>query len=55
VFVRRAHIPEQVRPSGPAAARWPFTVPAVAQLAREGLEFTAPVTFLVGDNGVQPR
>lgn len=30
---------------------WPFTVPAVAQLADDGLAFTAPVTFLVGENG----
>lgn len=32
-------------------ATWPFTIPAVSQLAAEGLEFRAPVTFLVGDNG----
>jgi predicted ATPase len=31
--------------------RWPFTMPVVAQIIKEGLEFTAPVTFLVGDNG----
>lgn len=31
--------------------RWPFTVPAVAQLVTEPLRFEAPVTFLVGDNG----
>jgi predicted ATPase len=30
---------------------WPFSVPAVADLALRGLEFTHPVTFLVGDNG----
>ncbi|HEY3733350.1 MAG TPA: AAA family ATPase [Streptosporangiaceae bacterium] len=30
---------------------WPFDLPAVAQITSEGLEFTAPVTFLVGENG----
>lgn len=35
--------------AGPAA--WPDTVPAVAQLLREGLELPAGVTFLVGENG----
>jgi len=30
---------------------WPFTMPVVAQIIEDGLEFTAPVTFLVGDNG----
>jgi predicted ATPase len=30
---------------------WPLTVPAVAQLAREGLELPPGVTFLVGENG----
>lgn len=33
-------------------SRWPWSVPAVAQLLDDGpLRFTAPVTFLVGDNG----
>jgi predicted ATPase len=31
--------------------RWPFTVPCVAALARDGLDLTRPVTFLVGENG----
>ncbi len=31
-------------------AAWPFDVPAVAQVLREGLRF-APVTVLVGENG----
>lgn len=30
---------------------WPFDVPAVEQLVRDGLAFTRPVTFLVGENG----
>lgn len=35
----------------PPADRWPMTIPAVAQLAREGLELSPFVTFLVGENG----
>jgi predicted ATPase len=30
---------------------WPATIPAVAQLAEEGLELSPFVTFLVGENG----
>lgn len=30
---------------------WPLTIPAVAQLVREGLELAKGVTFLVGENG----
>jgi predicted ATPase len=30
---------------------WPYTVPAVAQLLREGLDLAPGVTFLVGENG----
>jgi predicted ATPase len=30
---------------------WPYTVPAVREIADRGLEFTAPVTMLVGENG----
>ena len=30
---------------------WPMTIPAVAQLATEGLELSPFVTFLVGENG----
>ncbi len=33
------------------AAGWPLSVPAVAGLVGHGLELTAPVTFLVGENG----
>jgi predicted ATPase len=32
-------------------ARWPASVPAMAQLLREGLEVPAGVTVLVGENG----
>ena len=31
--------------------RWPLTVPAVAQVAREGMDLAKGVTFLVGENG----
>jgi predicted ATPase len=30
---------------------WPYSVPCVAALLKDGLEFTRPVTFLVGENG----
>jgi predicted ATPase len=30
---------------------WPFTLAPMRALAAEGLEFTRPVTFLVGENG----
>jgi predicted ATPase len=35
----------------PDPRRWPFTLPPVAQLMRDGLRLTKPVTFLVGENG----
>jgi predicted ATPase len=47
-YVRRAYVSEALRPD---ESVWPFTVPAVADLADRGLEFTRPLTFLVGDNG----
>jgi predicted ATPase len=31
--------------------QWPFTVPAIREVARNGLDFARPVTFLVGENG----
>ena len=34
-----------------AGSDWPASIPAVAQLLREGLELPAGVTFLVGENG----
>lgn len=49
MFVSRAYVPESLRPSD--YRRWPYTVPAVAEVAEHGLDFTHPVTFLVGDNG----
>ncbi len=31
--------------------QWPMTIPAVAQIASDGLELAPFVTFLVGENG----
>jgi predicted ATPase len=31
--------------------QWPYTIPCVAAIARDGLRLTRPVTFLVGENG----
>jgi predicted ATPase len=31
--------------------RWPATIPAVAQILRNGLELSRGITFLVGENG----
>lgn len=42
---------EAIRVMGSVPDGWPFTVPAVRQLAAEGLSFAKPVTFLVGENG----
>ena len=39
------------RASQPEDDRYPFAVPAVASLRTVPLEFDAPVTFLVGENG----
>ncbi len=45
--VRIAADPERPLPPD----RWPMTIPAVAQLVRDGLELSSGVTFLVGENG----
>jgi predicted ATPase len=42
---------EPARLDGGAGRRWPFSIPCVASLARDGLRLTRPVTFLVGENG----
>jgi predicted ATPase len=42
-------VPEE--PARLSAADWPATVPAVAQLLREGLSLAPGVTLLVGENG----
>ncbi|MGN6379693.1 MAG: AAA family ATPase [Gaiellales bacterium] len=42
--------PSQEHP--PDLERWPYTIPAVAQLVEQGgLEIPAGVTFLIGENG----
>jgi predicted ATPase len=46
--VVRVHAPRERRLP---PDRWPMTVPAVAQLVREGLDLPKGVTFLVGENG----
>jgi predicted ATPase len=45
----RAFRPSAGRPVDPDA--WPATVPAAAQLLREGLELPPGITILVGENG----
>jgi predicted ATPase len=49
VFVSRAYVPESLRPDD--FRRWPYTVPAITEVVEHGVEFTHPVTFVVGDNG----
>jgi predicted ATPase len=49
MLVRRAYIRDEHRPD--SVSEWPYTVPCVAELAKVGLTFMAPVTFLVGENG----
>jgi predicted ATPase len=49
MLVRRAYVPEGLRPE--SLTSWPYTVPCVGELAEHGLDFTAPITFLVGENG----
>lgn len=49
MLVRRAYIPEGLRPD--SLTSWPYTVPCVGEVAERGLDFTARITFLVGENG----
>ncbi len=51
MFIDRVFVPEGLAPGGGERGRWPFALPCVRQLLEEGLAFTKPVTFLVGDNG----
>lgn len=45
-------IVKRIELSQPAdRARWPHTIPAVRALDDHGLDFRAPLTFLVGENG----
>jgi predicted ATPase len=46
--VRRVELsPDAELPGG----AWPLTIPAVAQVAKDGLDLAKGVTFLVGENG----
>ncbi|HEY0471526.1 MAG TPA: AAA family ATPase [Kribbella sp.] len=45
--VRRVQAGESVT----VGQRWPHTIPAVAQILRDGLDLSPGVTFLVGENG----
>jgi predicted ATPase len=45
----RAFRPDPQLPADPG--RWPATVPAVAQMLRDGLDLPAGLTVLVGENG----
>ncbi|MEJ1088111.1 AAA family ATPase [Microbacterium sp. Mu-80] len=52
--LRRQHPVVAVRPNDDApesSDRWPTSIPAVAQLLRDGLDLAPGVTFLVGENG----
>jgi predicted ATPase len=51
VIVQRLYVPEPSADRRRELELWPFTVPCVASLARDGLSLTRPVTFLVGENG----
>jgi predicted ATPase len=49
--IRRFKPDPGAAPSAEQRARWPLTVPAVAQLLDEGLELPAGALVLVGENG----
>lgn len=38
--------------SGVSVGAWPFFLPPVRQLIQNGLDFSNPITFLVGENGI---
>ena len=42
---------DRITADAPDGAGYPFDIPAVAAIAREGLGLTSPVTFFVGENG----
>ncbi|MGY2079737.1 AAA family ATPase [Modestobacter sp. SYSU DS0657] len=49
--IRRIKPDRTAPPTAEQRARWPLTVPAVAQLVDEGLELPAGALVLVGENG----
>ena len=48
MFVERLAVEQELISD---AERWPFDVPCVRALLRDGLDLRRPVTFLVGENG----
>lgn len=50
-FNQPAVVRAEVDRSDVAPDRWPWSIPAVAQLAQQGLSLGHGVTFLVGENG----
>lgn len=40
-----------IDPRTAETTEWPYTVPAVKQIAEAGLDLDSPLTFLVGENG----
>jgi predicted ATPase len=50
MFVESLSI-EQELASADQQAQWPFTMPCVDAIARDGLDLQRAVTFLVGENG----
>ncbi|MBB4933403.1 putative ATPase [Lipingzhangella halophila] len=52
MLIQRLHVSDdRLGGDAPDPQEWPYTIPAIGQLLHEGLEFTQPVTFLVGENG----
>lgn len=52
MLATRAYVPDHKLPAGdPGRWPWPYVVPCVAQLTRESMTFSKPITFLVGENG----
>lgn len=51
MLVRRAYVPGSSTGAPPERSEWPYTVPCVADVVDNGLEFTRPVTVVVGENG----
>jgi predicted ATPase len=49
--IRRLRPDPGALPTAEQRDRWPLTVPAVAQIAAEGLELPAGALVLVGENG----
>ena len=48
MIVERIYVPDALVP---VPSTWPWSIPAVKDLVGGGVALTAPVTFLVGENG----